>query len=307
MKEDYAGALRLQLEIGDEEKRKQCIDKYVKRVEMIKEELQQSGVKIGDEETFFRQIGMYCPNAAEDKDMIDDFLSTKLDGGKWDCDTLTFLVFDVAQTFGLNVRFVIIGGHTFLITEKGGYYEPTTGEYYLKKTLHVHFQKRYYEGTDLAMLQAITYNVIGTEIHSYPKEKTFLNRLKARFGMDRKLKLFDKAIQLIPIYATAHHNKAERYSWLEMDAEAIKNYSTAIEMDPEYTNAYLQRGRKYMQNSYYQKPILQKAIDDFEKYLEIRRGVSDSEVRDVYLHLWQCYDQIGNKNKADFYWSKRME
>ena len=53
---------------------------------------------------------------------------------------------------------------------------------------------------------------------------------------------YEKAIQLKPDYTDAYMNRAELYKLLKKYQDAIEDYTSIIKYDPKYYQAYIERG-----------------------------------------------------------------
>ena len=56
------------------------------------------------------------------------------------------------------------------------------------------------------------------------------------------IEIYDKAIELNPNYAEAYFNKGVCLSNLNFKSEAIDMYNKTIELNPNFIDAYFQRG-----------------------------------------------------------------
>jgi tetratricopeptide (TPR) repeat protein len=56
---------------------------------------------------------------------------------------------------------------------------------------------------------------------------------------------FDQAVRFDPESCPAHHNKAVALLLQKKAHDAIASFTTAIELDPKYANAYLGRSKAY--------------------------------------------------------------
>lgn len=77
-------------------------------------------------------------------------------------------------------------------------------------------------------------------------EAEYLNReanelLYAGKG-DKALELFNKAIEINPVYATTWHNKANCLDELGRHGEAVECYNKAIEIDPYHAETWYNKG-----------------------------------------------------------------
>jgi len=97
---------------------------------------------------------------------------------------------------------------------------------------------------------------------------------------DEALNEYDTAIELDPELATAYWGRGRVYHFDKVAySRAIEDYSRAIELDPEYTDAYFYRGLANEANG-----VFDRAIPDFSKTIEL-----ETELVWAYnLRAW-CY------------------
>ena len=90
------------------------------------------------------------------------------------------------------------------------------------------------------------------------------NRLNDEGKYAEAIADYTKAIELDPNYAIAYNNLGNPYHNLNKYEKAIEYYTKAIELDPKYAIAYSNRG-----NSYYGLKDYEKAIADCTKAIEL--------------------------------------
>ncbi len=81
---------------------------------------------------------------------------------------------------------------------------------------------------------------------------------------DEAIKECTKAIELAPDFAEAYNARGIAYVQKNELNQAIADFDKAIELDPELAKAYNNRGY-----TYYLKGEVAKAISDFEKFIEV--------------------------------------
>jgi tetratricopeptide (TPR) repeat protein len=106
---------------------------------------------------------------------------------------------------------------------------------------------------------------------------------------------YNKAIELDPNYADAYYNRGLAHYDLKEYERAIEDYNKAIELDPNYVNAYYNRGLAYYYLMQYER-----AIEDYNKTIELdpnyahaynNRGIA-------YYYLMQYERAIEDYNKT---------
>jgi tetratricopeptide (TPR) repeat protein len=235
------------------------------------------------EEQFFTGLGnvLKSEQISAKSTTPDELLFSALDKAYWDCDTLSFLVFDVLRQLGIKSRIILIAEHTYIGTAKG-YFETTNLEYYRGDVLPNHTCVRYYDGSDIEKINAITYNVLGLW-YRLGKKNTF-HGLASIIGLESKidnsLRCYTEAIRLIPGYAVAYNNRGNRYRALYYFDQAIRDLTKSIMIDPEYSTPHKNRGRAYAQND-----LPKEAIKDLEE--AIRRETDLKEKEELELNLQQ--------------------
>lgn len=103
---------------------------------------------------------------------------------------------------------------------------------------------------------------------------------------------YEKAAAADPKNPDAHYNTGYAYSLLttvpDSDKHAILNYEKAVQVDPEYTAAYIGIG-----GVYYQQKNYTKAIESFQKATQV-----SPENANAWYNLGMAYKMIGAKNEA---------
>jgi tetratricopeptide (TPR) repeat protein len=87
---------------------------------------------------------------------------------------------------------------------------------------------------------------------------------------EKALKDFSRAIEIDPNRADGYVGRANTLNTLGRYQEALEDYDKAIEIDPKIANAYVNRGSAYSQLEQYEK-----AIADYEKGLELDPKIDD--------------------------------
>jgi len=82
--------------------------------------------------------------------------------------------------------------------------------------------------------------------------------------IERAIEDYDEAIRLNPQYADAYYNRGNAYANLGQSQQAIKDFNEAIHLNPEYSNAYYNRGVVYSDLG-----RKAEAIADFERFVTL--------------------------------------
>ena len=108
---------------------------------------------------------------------------------------------------------------------------------------------------------------------------------------------YDKAIELDPEFAGAYINRGDIYVKQGNDDRAIADYSKAIKLDPKYAKAYYNRG-----NAYAEKGEYDRAIADYTKVVEL-----NSKDAQAYYNRGLAYAKQGKYDQAIADYSKAIE
>jgi tetratricopeptide (TPR) repeat protein len=103
------------------------------------------------------------------------------------------------------------------------------------------------------------------------------------------IKKFTTAIKLKPNYALAYYSRGSVYSFSKQNVLAIADYTKAISLDPELYEAYFERGK-----TYYDTGKTSLAIKDLSKAIEL-----NPDFADAYSQRADCYEKLGRKDLAE--------
>jgi tetratricopeptide (TPR) repeat protein len=109
------------------------------------------------------------------------------------------------------------------------------------------------------------------------------------------IKDFNRAIEIKPDYADAFYNRGIAYSKLGQHQRAIENYIKAIHLKPHDSDAYYNRG-----NSYAELGQHQRAIEDYNQAIQLKPDYADAynTRAKIYTMLGQYQHAIEDYNKA---------
>ncbi|MDD5337123.1 MAG: hypothetical protein PHS02_01430 [Candidatus ainarchaeum sp.] len=219
---EYLGFDRLALELENKPLELFCFKQlYLLRVRGLKQKI---GVDSSTEEDIFNKIWHETNKNKMIADNIEsDFLNIALSTGKWDCDNMSLLIFDVLNDLGLKPRIVLGQGHVYVCS--GSRYYETTNGYHDSSRLLYNKNKNivYYEGSDREAIKAITHKMLA-------EHNKDINRELALYHIS-------KAITLIPEYATAFFLRGLLYECLGKLDEGTADIEKAKTIDPSYEEA----------------------------------------------------------------------
>lgn len=127
--------------------------------------------------------------------------------------------------------------------------------------------------------------------------------LKEQGKLQEAIKAFNKAIQLKPDYPEAYFDRGITFENIGQIDEAVSNYDKAIQLKPDYVDAYLNHG-----NALKDLGQLEEAVKDYDKVIALRSDCGEAyNNRGVALKKLGKYDkaiknyQLALKIKSDSY------
>lgn len=111
------------------------------------------------------------------------------------------------------------------------------------------------------------------------------------------IKAYNKAIELNPQYTDTYINRGALYDDLGKYQQAIKDYNKAIELNPQYAKAYNNRGNAYVTLGKYKQ-----AFKDFNKAIELNPREAA-----LYSNRGIAYAKLGNAQQAFKDFNKAIE
>jgi len=114
---------------------------------------------------------------------------------------------------------------------------------------------------------------------------------------DKAIQNYDKAIELKPDYAEAYNNRGVAYGEKDDFDKAIQNYDKAIELKPDYAKAYNNRGVAYVE-----KRDFDKAIQNYDKAIELKPDYAEA-----YYNRGNVYSRKDDFDKAIQNYDKAIE
>ena len=120
------------------------------------------------------------------------------------------------------------------------------------------------------------------------KELNKATKLMLKKEYKEAIELLKKAIELNPEFSEAYYNLGISYERLGKHKDAIKMLKKTIELSPDDPNAYYALGY-----AYYQKKKYKKAIDAFEHTVSLQ-----PENAFAFKKLGSSYLKVGKKDKA---------
>lgn len=115
---------------------------------------------------------------------------------------------------------------------------------------------------------------------------------------DQAIAAFTKAIELDPQYADAYNRRGVAYNWNKDNDAAIADFTRAIELTPKRVQLYLNRGSIY----FVEQKRYELAVADFTRAIEL-----DPKNDFFYWMRARIYDAAGRKDLAAADWQKARE
>ena len=100
---------------------------------------------------------------------------------------------------------------------------------------------------------------------------------------------FTAAIYQAPNISKLFHHRADAYAKNEQHSAAIMDYDTAVRINPEYPDTYLDRG-----NSRYAIGDLEKAVKDFSEAIRLNDSWAEA-----YANRAVVYAEQGNATRSE--------
>lgn len=122
------------------------------------------------------------------------------------------------------------------------------------------------------------------------------NRYYDEGEYERAVESYTKSLDIQDM-AEAYYNRGCAYSKLKENEKAVQDYSSAIELDPDYAYAYYNRG-----NEYFRVKEFGKAVLDYNKTIELNPGYAEA-----YYNLGSAHYELGESEKAVQNYSKAIE
>jgi Flp pilus assembly protein TadD, contains TPR repeats len=126
--------------------------------------------------------------------------------------------------------------------------------------------------------------------------KALWNEDEGKFTDPQKaIGYLNNAIKLQPNYANAYNNRGNAYADLRKYQQAIEDYNQAIRVQPDYAYAYINRG-----DAYYGLGQYQRAIEDCNEAIRLKpdNAIAYSNRGKAYAKLGQYEPAIKDFNEA---------
>jgi|GEM_PF-1490814 len=115
--------------------------------------------------------------------------------------------------------------------------------------------------------------------------------------LNEAIDYYNKAIELSPNFKEAYYNRGIAYIKQENYPRAIEDYNKAIELSPNFKEAYYNRGIAYFKQGNYPR-----AIEDYDKAIELNPNDDDA-----YCSRGVAYFKQGNCSRAIEDYNKAIE
>ncbi|QWR77288.1 tetratricopeptide repeat protein [Candidatus Magnetomonas plexicatena] len=96
---------------------------------------------------------------------------------------------------------------------------------------------------------------------------------------DKAIASYTKAIEMNPLFTVAYVNRADAYAARGNRKRAVADYTKAIELEPDYALAYFNRGLVYLKQE-----RKDKAMADYKTAVELNSDYGDTYLRHMYTH-----------------------
>ncbi|MCP4336651.1 MAG: tetratricopeptide repeat protein [Mycoplasma sp.] len=118
----------------------------------------------------------------------------------------------------------------------------------------------------------------------------------------KQISYYNKAIEIDPNYTVAYINRGIVYDRLGKNEDAMSDYNKAIEINPNLAIAYLSRGVSYMRLYKLDNNIkyLKDAMSDYNKAIEINPNLAIAYINRgyAYIRLKKYEDAMSDLNKV---------
>lgn len=122
--------------------------------------------------------------------------------------------------------------------------------------------------------------------------------LSAKREYDRAILEYTAAIQLKPDYAEAYNDRGFAYYLKGNGQQAIADFTTAIELRPNYPKAYNSRGVAYMSHGY----GATKSVPDFDRAIALKPDFRYAYINRANARLpWHPWLAVQDFHRADMY------
>lgn len=135
-------------------------------------------------------------------------------------------------------------------------------------------------------------------IEAKPDPLIYYSRAKTRYKLKKflvALEDYNRAIELNPGYAVAYLNRGVIYHREEKVDLALSDYNRAIQLHPYYANAYYNRALL----NHYERQKFDLALSDYNRAIELHPGYADA-----YKNRGKLYKRMGQKDLARDSWLK---
>jgi tetratricopeptide (TPR) repeat protein len=211
----------------------------------------------------------------------DQSMPEALRSGTFDCQSSSFLFFDVAKQLGMKVEMAFVPMHVLIKTETH-FIETTSGNWYPLRDIRKYRPLVYAITSDPQKIESVAYQTRGVV---YAKEGNH----------QQAIAYYTKAIGLNSAIAEYYYGRAVSYCALGMHQEEIDDYTDGIRLNPEQA-AYCNRA-----NAYFALGKFREAIKDYDEIISL-----NPKYARAYNGLGNAYDKLGDLQRALWYYAKAI-
>jgi tetratricopeptide (TPR) repeat protein len=149
----------------------------------------------------------------------------------------------------------------------------------------------------IVIVSATLLGLVGPSWADWRSEFDAGNAAFSKGDLDTAITDYTKAIELKPDFADAYYNRSVVYRGKGLYERAVVDTTKAIELKPDYADAYLNRGGLYFFTGF-----TEQAIADYTKAIELKPSLAEA-----YINRGSVYGRKGLYDQAIADWTKAIE